>query len=378
MKTSFAQSTPSVAFLDLRAAYEELREEMDAATGRVLATGWYLLGEELEQFESEYAAYIGSKHCVGVANGLDALTLVLRAWGIGPGDEVLVPSNTYIATWLAVSAVGARPVPVEPNERSYVIEADAVRAALTPATRAVIPVHLYGMAADVEAIAEVCHPLGVRVLDDAAQGHGATVRGKRVGSQGDAAAWSFYPTKNLGALGDAGAVTTNDARLAEQLRVLRNYGSRKKYVNEIRGVNSRLDEIQAAILRVKLPVLDEWNARRGRIASAYLDRLADVPVELPAVPPDSTSVWHVFVIRVQNRDAVRAQLAKAGVETLIHYPTPPHAQGAYADLGIRVGELPISERIHREVLSLPIGPHMEEFQVKTVVDALTEIVGAQR
>lgn len=378
MTTSFARSAPSVPFLDLRGAYEELREEMDVATGRVLRSGWYLLGAELEQFESEYAAYTGTQHCIGVANGLDALTLVLRAWGIGPGDEVLVPSNTYIATWLAVSAVGARPVPVEPNERTYVIEAEAVRAAIGPATRAVIPVHLYGMAADVEAIVDVCRTRGVRVLEDAAQGHGATVRGVRVGSLGDASAWSFYPTKNLGALGDAGAITTSDTKLADQLRVLRNYGSRIKYVNEVRGVNSRLDEMQAAILRVKLPLLDEWNARRGRIAASYMDRLSKVRVQLPETPVDSTSVWHVFIIRVANRDAVRAQLAKAGVETLIHYPTPPHAQAAYSDLGVPVGSLPIAEAIHREVLSLPIGPHMDGSQVDTVVAALADIVGRSR
>lgn len=377
--TSSAPSGARVPFLELRSAYLEQREAIDEATQRVLASGWYLLGCEIEAFESEFSAYVGSRHCVGVANGLDALTLVLRAWDIGPGDEVIVPSNTYIATWLAASAVGATVVPVEPDPDSYVIEAEAVERALTARTRAVIPVHLYGMPSDVPAIRALCEPRGVRVLEDAAQAHGAKLGdGRKAGSLGDAAAWSFYPTKNLGALGDAGAVTTDDAKLAARLRALRNYGSRVKYVNIERGVNSRLDEIQAAVLRVKLEVLDEWNARRSRLAAVYTARLAGAAVRTPTVPEGRQPVWHVYVVRTDNRDFVRERLAAAGVETVIHYPHPPHRQEAYADLPIARSVFPVSEAIHADILSLPIGPHLPVEDAEHVASVLREIVGTPR
>ncbi len=264
----------NVPFLDLKTPYYEIKEELDAAWHRVMASGWYVLGQEVESFEHEFAAYCEAKHCVGVGNGLDALYLILRAMEIGPGDEVIVPSNTYIATWLAVSMTGATPVPVEPDEVSYNIDPALIEAAITTRTKAILPVHLYGLPADLEPILKIASRHGLRVLEDAAQAHGARYKGKRIGAHGDAVAWSFYPGKNLGAFGDGGAVTTNDRHLAEKLRALRNYGSRVKYVNEVKGVNSRLDPLQAAVLRVKLKYLDEWNERRKRVASLYLERLA--------------------------------------------------------------------------------------------------------
>lgn len=361
-----------IPFLDLQPAYRELQYELDSAVTRVAASGWYLLGDELQSFEREYSAYLGTSHCVGVGNGLDAMSLVLRAWGVGAGDEVIVPSNTYIATWLAVTAVGARIVPVEPDPQTYCIERDAIQAAMTSRTRVVLPVHLYGIPADIPTIMDLCRSRGVRVLDDAAQAHGASVGGHRIGSLADATAWSFYPTKNLGAFGDAGAITTNDASLALKLRVLRNYGSREKYVNEVRGVNSRLDEIQAAILRVKLSRLDEWNRRRSALASLYTERLAETPVLLPRVPAGRVSAWHIYPVRVHNREKVRKELARQGVDTLIHYPIPPHEQHAYTDCGIALGSFPVSEAIHKEILSLPIGPHLTPEDANYVVDALTE------
>jgi dTDP-4-amino-4,6-dideoxygalactose transaminase len=358
-----------VSFLDLRGAYLELKPEVDEAVARVLHSGWYLLGEELRAFEQEYAAYVGVDHCIGVGNGLDALHLALRALEVGPGDEVIVPANTYIATWLAVTYAGATPVPVEPDERTYNIDPDRIAAAITPRTKVILPVHLYGQPADMGPILEIARRHGLRVLEDAAQAHGARYKGRRVGSLGDAAAWSFYPGKNLGALGDGGAVTTNDDDLAERVRLLRNYGSPKKYVHEVQGVNSRLDEVQAAVLRVKLQHLDEWNRRRQEIAALYLEALHDAPLVLPRVPAWAEPVWHLFVVRHPDRQAFQEGLQEDGVQTLVHYPTPPHLQGAYRSLGYRPGNFPITEAIHREVLSLPIGPHLDEAQA--VVEAVS-------
>ncbi|HVX40278.1 MAG TPA: DegT/DnrJ/EryC1/StrS family aminotransferase [Gemmatimonadaceae bacterium] len=369
-----ASADAAVPFQELRPAYVELRAEIDAAVARALDSGWYIMGGELAAFEREFADYVATRHCVGVANGLDALTLVLRAWDVGPGDEVIVPSNTYVATWLAVSAVGATIVPVEPDERTYVIEPDAVRRAITPRTRVILPVHLYGLPCDLRPLAPLVDERGIRVLEDAAQAHGASVAGVRAGALGHAGAWSFYPTKNLGALGDAGAITTDDDALADRLRVLRNYGSRIKYVNEERGLNSRLDELQAAVLRVKLRALDAWNARRCELAAAYDAALSDLPVVRPVVPTERTSAWHLYVIRVRERDAVRAALAERGVQTLVHYPIPPHRQSAYRDLGWGDGSFPISERIHREVLSLPFGPHVPPEHVERVADVLRQVL----
>jgi dTDP-4-amino-4,6-dideoxygalactose transaminase len=361
----------TVPFLDVRAAHLELRDELDAAFARVLERGQYILGPEVEAFEQEFAAACGARHCVGVASGLDALHLSLLALGVRPGDEIIVPSNTFVATWLAVSQCGARPVAVEPDEGTFTLDPARLERAMGPRTRAIVPVHLYGHPADMDPILDIAKRRGIPVLADAAQAHGALYRGRPVGALGDAAAWSFYPGKNLGALGDGGAVTTDDAALAERLRILRNYGSRTKYVNEVRGFNSRLDELQAALLRVKLRRLDAWNARRREIAARYLDGLRSAPsVRLPRVAAWASPVWHLFVVRAAARASLQDHLARAGVVTLVHYPIPPHLQAAYADLGWPRGAFPIAERMHDEVLSLPIGPHMTDEQVTEVIEAV--------
>jgi dTDP-4-amino-4,6-dideoxygalactose transaminase len=297
--------------------------------------------------------------------------LALRALDVGPADEVIVPSNTYIATWLAVTRVGARVVPVEPDPRTFNLDPARVGDAITPRTRAIVAVHLYGQPADMTALREIASRRGVRLIEDAAQAHGATDHGRSVGGLGDVASWSFYPAKNLGALGDGGAVTTNDPDVADRVRALRNYGSREKYVNDVRGVNSRLDELQAAVLRAKLPLLAEWNERRRRVAATYLETLAGTGLTLPWVAPDMSPVWHLFVVRSPARDRLQRHLADRDVATLIHYPIPPHRQAAYADLQMAEGSFPISEQIHCDCLSLPIGPHLTESQVAEVVDAVT-------
>ena len=363
----------NVPFLDLKQPYLELKAELDAAYFRVMTSGWYLLGKELESFEGEYAAFVGSRHCVGVANGLDALHLILRALGIGPGDEVIVPSNTYIATWLAVSYAGAKPVPVEPDPRTFNLDPDRIQAALTPRVKAILPVHLYGQTADMDPINEIAARHKLWVVDDAAQAHAARYRGRPAGHLCHATGWSFYPGKNLGALGDGGAVTTDQDELAEKIRYLRNYGSKIKYQNQYRGYNSRLDEIQAAWLRAKLGPLKAWNARRAKIAAFYLDRLQGLPgLSLPWVPEWAAPAWHLFVVRHPQRDRLQAFLKEHRVDTLIHYPTPPHLQPAYRDAGWSGGAFPISEAIHREVLSLPIGPHLTMDQAAQVADTVRQ------
>lgn len=361
-----------VPFLDVGAGYRELHDEIDGALVRVLESGWYLLGRELESFERAFANFAGVKHCIGVGSGLDALNLGLRAMGIDPGTEVIVPSNTYIATWLAATHLGATPVPVEPDERTFNIDPAQVEARITPKTRAIVPVHLYGQPADMDPILEIAGRHGLRVLEDAAQAHGARYRGRRVGGLGDAAAWSFYPGKNLGAFGDAGAVTTNDDEIADHVRLLRNYGSRAKYRNEMIGFNSRMDEMQSAVLGVKLRHLEAWNERRRAVAARYLASLAGCGVVLPEVPDWAEPVWHLFVVRSSRRDDLRGHLAQAGIETLVHYPIPPHCQAAYAFLGLGEGSLPVSEAIHREVLSLPLGPHVDDRAAGLVIEAVTE------
>lgn len=363
----------NIPFLDLRAAYLELQPEIDAAVARVLGSGWYVLGPEVEAFEAEWATYCGASHAVGLANGLDALILALRALDIGPGCEVIVPSNTYIATWLAVSAVGARPVPVEPDPATHNLDPARLKAALTPRTKALLPVHLYGQPADLDPILALAHSRGLAVIEDAAQAHGARYKGRRIGAHGDVVCWSFYPGKNLGALGDAGAVTTNRADLADRIRVLRNYGSRVKYVNEVQGMNSRLDPIQAAVLRVKLAQLDAWTVRRRAIAAAYAQGLTDSGLILPNVPDWADPVWHLYVVRSPRRDALQRQLAEAGVNTLIHYPIPPHRQGAYS--GHEDVALPLAEQLAGEVLSLPIGPHLSAEQTQAVIAAVRATLG---
>ncbi|MBC7343529.1 MAG: DegT/DnrJ/EryC1/StrS family aminotransferase [Clostridia bacterium] len=360
----------NVPFLDLKSAYLELKDELDSAYQRVMESGWYILGSEVDAFEREFAAYCGVKHCIGVGNGLDALHLTLRAAGIGPGDEVIVPANTYIATWLAVSYAGATPVPVEPNERTYNIDPTRVEAAITCRTKAIMPVHLYGQPADMDPILEIAQRHGLWVFEDAAQAHGARYKGRRIGSLGDAAGFSFYPGKNLGAFGDGGAVTTNNDELAERIRALRNYGSQVKYINRYKGLNSRLDELQAALLRVRLRRLDGWNARRSMVAATYSQALVETDLILPYVPEWAEPVWHLYVVRSRARDVLQKRLADAGIGTLIHYPIPPHLQDAYKDLGFSRGAYPITERLAQEVLSLPMGPHLLPEHVNAVVQAV--------
>jgi dTDP-4-amino-4,6-dideoxygalactose transaminase len=365
----------NIPFLDLKTPHAEIREALQAAFTRVLDSGWYIQGEALAKFEQDFAAYCGAEHCIGVANGLDALHLILRAYGIGPGDEVIVPSNTFIATWLAVSHAGARPVPVEPDDGTFNIDPARIEQAVTPRTRAIIPVHLYGQPADMDAINAIAARHGLKVIEDAAQAHGARYKGRRAGALGDAAGFSFYPGKNLGALGDGGAVTTNDPVLAERIRMLGNYGSRTKYRNELQGFNSRLDELQAAFLSEKLAKLDEWNARRARVAAIYQERLRDSALRVPVVPHWAEPVWHLYVVRSGSRDALQSHLAARGIGSLVHYPIPPHLQGAYAMAGWREGDWPLSERMHREVLSLPMGPTLSEEEAEKVAEAVLAFGG---
>ena len=360
-----------IPFLDVKPAYAELKAELDAAYTRVMESGWFVLGKEVEAFESEYAAFCGTRHCIGLGNGLEALELVLRGWDIGSGDEVIVPSNTYIATWLAVTAVGAQVVPVEPTPDGPNIDPERIAAAITPRTRAIMPVHLYGEPADMDAIAALARKHSLKVVEDVAQAQGSKVRGRRAGALGDAGAHSFFPTKNIGAYGDGGAVTTDDAKLADRLRALRNYGSRVKYVNIERGYNSRLDELQAALLRVKLKHLDAWNERRRALAARYTDKLAGIKgLDLPRAPQWAEPVWHLYVVRTARRVELMAALEKSGIGSLIHYPIPPHLQQAYADLGLPKGSFPLAETLADTVLSLPMGPHLKPADVDTVAEAV--------
>jgi len=363
----------SVPFLDMKAQYDELREEFDAAYRRVMDSGWYILSDEVRAFEREFANYLGVKYCVGVGNGLEALQLILMAYGIGAGDEVIVPANTYIASWLSVSYVGATPIPVEPNPLTHNIDSARIEQAITKRTKAIMPVHLYGQPTEMTEILKFAERHGLRIVEDSAQAHGVKYRDKMAGNLGSAAAFSFYPTKNLGAFGDAGAVTTNDADLADKIRVLRNYGSRKKYFNEVRGHNSRLDPLQAAFLRVKLNYLDEWNLRRQNLADYYLERLSDLPgLGLPTTAPQTEHGWHIFVVTHEDRDGLKSYLGEHGVDTLIHYPVPPHLSEAYADLGYKAGGFPLTEKLANSVLSLPIGPHVKPEQADYVVERVRE------
>ncbi|MDZ8257302.1 DegT/DnrJ/EryC1/StrS family aminotransferase [Nostoc sp. ChiQUE01b] len=356
-----------ISFLDLKASCLEIRQELDEAYRKFLESGWYILGQELEAFEAEFASYCNVQHCIGVGNGLDALYLILKAMDIGLGDEVIVPANTYIATWLAISHAGATPVPVEPNEKTYNIEPKNIETAITSKTKAILAVHLYGQPADMDSINEIATRYELKVIEDAAQAHGALYKGRKVGSLGDAAGFSFYPTKNLGALGDGGAVTTNDGELADKINLLRNYGSRVKYLNEIKGFNSRLDELQAAFLRVKLTRLDEWNARRAWVANQYLEKLSSVTdLTLPFVPAWAEPVWHLFVVRHSKRSDFQKQLKDSGIGTLIHYPVPPHLCDAYIEEQ-HLGSFPITEQMAKNVLSLPISPHMTSEEVMRVI-----------
>ncbi|MFZ6640183.1 DegT/DnrJ/EryC1/StrS family aminotransferase [Undibacterium sp. TC4M20W] len=362
-----------IPYLELKPQHQDLRAELNQAFNEVLDSGWFIQGKQLEAFETEYAAYCGSQYCVGVGNGMDALHLILRAYGIGEGDEVIVPSNTYIASWLAVSYAGATPVAVEPDLPTYNIDPQKIAAAITPRTKAIMVVHLYGQLVDMDPVLAIAREHGLKVIEDAAQSHGATYKGRISGSIGDAAGHSFYPGKNLGALGDAGAVTTNDAELAHKLRVLRNYGSQIKYHNEVKGYNSRLDELQAALLRVKLHRLDGWNVQRRALAQQYQEGLKDLPgLVIPFVPEWSEPAWHVYPVRYAQRDALQKHLQQAGIGTLVHYPIPPHLQAAYAELNLPAGSFPLSELVHREILSLPLDPYLASEDASRVIAAVRE------
>jgi len=360
-----------VPFLDVGAQYDHLSLELKNAFHRVMSSGWYIGGSEVEAFEREFAAYCRTRHCVGVGNGLDGLFLILKACGIGMGDEVIVPANTFIATWLAVSFTGAKPVPIEPDRITYNIDPEAVQEAITPFTRAIIPVHLYGQPADMDRIVNIASRYQLTVIEDAAQAHGARYKGRPAGSLAHAAMFSFYPAKNLGAFGDAGAVVTDDEDIAKKIRKLRNYGSELKYQHTTKGFNSRLDPIQAAFLRVKLKYLDNWNARRKEISEYYLTSLQNVKgLTLPWYPEWAEPCWHLFVICHPHRNALQKYLAEKGIDTLIHYPVAPHLSGAYADDYKDRLKLPITEVLAETVLSLPMGPHLSNEQVNYVIETV--------
>ncbi len=360
-----------IPFLDLTSVHQEIHEPLKEAFEKVLHSGWFVMGPELEAFESDFANYCGVKHCIGVGNGLEAIHLLLRAYGIGEGDEVIVPSNTFIATWLAVSECGAIPVPVEPIVETYNINPDLILSAITPRTRAIIPVHLYGQVADMDKINEIAQRYNLIVIEDAAQAQGARYKGRRAGSLAHAAATSFYPGKNLGALGDGGGVLTNDDHIAEKVKRLRNYGSQQKYQHDMAGYNSRLDEMQAAFLRVKLRYLDDWNHRRRQVASYYSKLLKNSGIILPAVPDSAEPVWHLYVIRSSQRNQLQTDLEKQGISTVIHYPIPPHKQKCYSQYINH--NLPLAQLLAREVLSLPLSPVMNEQEIEYVAQVLHKL-----
>lgn len=371
-----------INFLDLKKINSTYNDELLEAFNRVMRTGWYILGSEVKKFEEEFASYCGTKYCIGVGNGLDALHLILRAYNIGKGDEVIVPSNTYIATWLAVSYAGAIPVPVEPDIFTYNLNPALIEEKITKKTKAIIPVHLYGQVCDMDPINGIAKNYNLKVIEDSAQAHGGLYKGKKTGSLGDASGFSFYPGKNLGALGDGGAITTNDEQLAEKVRMLRNYGSKQKYIHSIKGFNSRLDEMQAAFLRVKLQHLDKENQKRREVAQYYSENIINTEVILPRdvdstinkkdIFKNHTSVWHQFVIRHPERDRLQKYLDYNGIQTIIHYPVAPHKQKAYKNMNTL--ELPISEQIHREILSLPIGSHLNKDDLSYVVEIINLIL----
>lgn len=360
----------TVPFLNLLPAYSEMQCELEKAVARVLSSGVFIGGPEVTAFEQRFADYCQAAHCVGAGNGLEALHLALRALGVRQGDEVIVASNGFIATWLAVTMAGATPVAVEPDSNTYNLNPALIESAITCRTRVILPTHLYGQPADLSPISDVAQRHGLKLLEDGAQAHGARYKGKRVGTHGDAVTWSFYPSKNLGALGDAGAVTTSNLETARRIRQLGNYGSTQRYVHEVKGFNSRLDPIQAAVLSTKLALLDQWNDRRRAVAARYLTDLEGCGLVLPRVLDGAEPVWHLFVVRHEERDELANYLSERGIDTLIHYPVPPHLQAAYADLGFGRGAFPIAERLADEVISLPIGPHLNERQVDAVVQAV--------
>ncbi|MCP4081905.1 MAG: DegT/DnrJ/EryC1/StrS family aminotransferase [Planctomycetaceae bacterium] len=361
-----------ILFSDLAPTYFEIKDEIDFAINRALSSGWYIGGAEVSGFEKKWATYCDASRCVGIANGLDALTIALKALDIGSGDAVIAPSNTYIASWLAISNVGATVQPVEPNALTHNIDAAMIEKAITPATRAIMPVHLYGQPVDLDPILEVARRHNLLVIEDAAQAHGACYKGQRIGAHSDVVCWSFYPTKNLGAFGDAGAVTTNNIELADRIRCLANYGSNEKYINVEQGVNSRLDPLQAAVLSVKLNHLDTWTDRRRTLAQRYSEQLEDCRLTLPIVPEWADPVWHLYVVRSHERDRLQSCLQDLGIGTLIHYPIPPHMQKAYGNMGIAPDALPVANSLAQEVLSLPMGPHLTTEQQTGVIRAILD------
>jgi len=362
----------NIPFLNLEPMHSEIEKEMNDRFLEVYRSNWLVLGKQDEEFEKEFADYCGVKYCVGVGNGLEALTLILMAYGIGEGDEVIVPSNTYIATALAVSFVGAKPVFVEPILRTYNIEPTLIEKSITKNTKAIMAVHLYGQAADMDPINEIAKKHGIKVIEDSAQAHGTLYKGRKTGSLGDASGCSLYPGKNLGALGDAGVVTTNDKEIADKVRILRNYGSDKKYHNIYKGVNSRLDELQAGLLRVKLQYLDKWNNDRKRISKLYLEKINNSKIILPMVPDYTDTNWHVFIVRTEKRDEFQDYLKGNGIGTIIHYPIPMHLQPAYADLGLKKGDFTIAEKIADEVISLPMWYGMKDEEVEYVIEKINQ------
>lgn len=358
-----------IDFLNLKKVNNKYRDEIITAVTAVIDSGWYINGEQVAKFEAEFASYCGTKFAVGVGNGLDALQLILKAYDIGVGDEVIVPSNTFIATWLAVTHCGAEPVPVEPLLDTHNINVDLIEAAVTKKTKAIIAVHLYGQPADMDAINDLAKKYNLKVIEDAAQAHGALYNGKKVGGLGDVAGFSFYPGKNLGAFGDGGAITTDDGKLAERIKMLSNYGSKERYKHELQGVNSRLDEIQAAILRVKLKDIDNINELRQSQANFYIEELNNCQLVLPKVHEGANPVWHLFVIRVKNRSSLQAALQNNKIQSLIHYPSAPHEQCAYSEQ-FQNRKFPIANMLQDEILSLPIGPHLTQIELSKIVEVI--------
>ncbi len=359
-----------IKFLDLYKINEQYRDEIDSRIKEVLDSGWYIRGEQDKFFEKDFAEFCGAKHCIGCANGLDALNLIIKGYGFGVGDEIIVPANTYIATILAISMNGCSPVPVEPSIGTYNLNPDLIEEKITPKTKAIMVVHLYGRAVQMDKIWELAKKYNLKIIEDAAQAHGAIYNGKRAGSLGDAAGFSFYPGKNLGALGDGGCVTTNNTELAKKIRAIANYGSSEKYHNIYKGINSRLDEIQAAILDVKLKYLDKDNNRRREIANYYLENIKNPDIILPKKVDETSNVWHIFPIRTKNRDELQLYLNENGIETMIHYPIPPHKQLAYIEWNKL--SLPVTEEIHSTILSLPISPVMTDTEVEDIVRCINK------
>lgn len=360
-----------IPFLDLKKSTLEINELLNEAYFRVMQSGWFVMGQELEAFEEEFARFCNVKYCVGVANGLEALCLLLKAYNIGCGDEVLVPSNTFIATWLAVSQVGATPVAIEPIEKTYNLNPDLIEEVITKNTKAIIPVHLYGQPVDMDKVNAIAKRHNLIVIEDAAQAQGAYYKNKRVGGLADSAATSFYPGKNLGAFGDGGAILTNDEKIKDSILLLRNYGSKEKYEHKVLGHNCRLDEIQAAFLRVKLQFLDDWNKKRDDIAQQYSQLLQKYAINLPYVPNWAAPVWHLYVIRSTKRDKLKKDLEQKGIATMIHYPIPPHKQNCYVNLNDQ--SLPICEKLATEILSLPMSPFITKDEIQYISEVFNEL-----